>query len=90
MSYNEIHKRIQQILLRKMRIPQVSPVYTANFYDDFGLSQWELNWLLYHIEDQFKIDLENGLEEKLSTVNQLVAIVHKEQRRQYAMQPLTA
>ena len=65
-----------------MRVNQQNPSYTANFYDDFGLATWELNLLLYNIEDQFNIRLENGLENKLNTVNQLVTVVYKEKARQ--------
>ncbi len=79
MTYSEIHGKIRFILDKKMRVFRNSPSYTANFYDDFGLSKYELNWLLYNVEDHFDIRLENGLEERLSTVNELVAMVHKTQ-----------
>lgn len=82
MTYSEIHKTIRSILSKKMRIHKDSPSYTANFYDDYGFSKWELNLLLINVEDQFNIRLENGLEERLSTVNQLVALIHTERQRQ--------
>ena len=81
MTYSEIHGKIRFILDKKMRVFSMSPSYTANFYDDFGLSKYELNWLLYNVEDHFGIRLENGLEERLSTVNELVSMVHKAQSR---------
>lgn len=86
MTYSEIHSKIENILLKKMRVFRMSPSYTANFYDDFGLSQWELNWLLYNVEDQFNIRLEKGLEDRLNTINQLVTVVHTEQQRKYSAQ----
>lgn len=79
MTYSEIHGKIRFILDKKMKVFMKSPSYTANFYDDFGLSKYELNWLLYNVEDHFDIRLENGLEERLSTINELVAMVHKAQ-----------
>lgn len=83
MTYSEIHNKLNLILNQKMRVFNFSPSYTANFFDDFGLSTWELNWLLYNVEDHFDIRLENGLEERLSTVNQLVAVIHNEKRKQF-------
>jgi acyl carrier protein len=84
MSYNYIHRIIKMILFRKMRIYKEAPSYTANFFDDYGFSPWELKWLLIHVEDYFNIRLEKGLEEKLFTVNQLVAVIHHEKSRQGA------
>lgn len=83
MTYSEIHGNIKMILDKKMRVWEKSPSYTANFYDDFGLSQWELNWLLYNVEDHFNIRLENGLEKKLSTINQLVTVIHGEKQKDF-------
>lgn len=84
MTYSEIHSKIKKILLNKMRVFKMSASYTANFYDDFGLSQWELNWLLYNVEDQFNIRLEKDLEKRLSTINELVAVIYSEQQRKYS------
>ncbi len=81
MTYSEIHKTISHILNKKMRVFNNSSSYTANFYDDFGFSKWELNWLLINVEDQFNIRLEKGLEERIFTINQLVTLVHSEQQR---------
>jgi acyl carrier protein len=82
MSYNYIHRIIKMILFRKMRVYKDSPSYTANFYDDYGFSAWELKWLMIHVEDFFQIKLEKGLEDQISTINQLVAVVHNERTRQ--------
>lgn len=86
MTYSEIHGKIQFILNKEMRVFNGSPSYTANFYDDFGLSIWELNLLLNNVEDHFNIRLEYGLEEQISTINQLVTVIHKERQKQYLQQ----
>lgn len=86
MTYSEIHGKIRSILDKEMRVFNGSPSYTANFYDDFGLSTWELNLLLYNVEDHFNIRLANGLEQQLYTVNQLVTVIHKEKQRQFLQQ----
>ncbi len=86
MTYSEIHGKIKFILHKEMRVFRGSPSYTAHFYDDFGLSTWELNLLLYNVENHFNIRLENGLEEQLSTVNQLVTVIHKENQRRFLKQ----
>ncbi len=82
MTYTEIHKNIRSLLSTKLRVNQKSPSYTANFYDDFGLAKWELNLLLYNVEDHFKIRLQNGLEDEIATINQLVAKVYDEKQKQ--------
>ena len=84
MTYSEIHSKIKKILANKMRVFRTSASYTANFYDDFGLSSWELNWLLYNVEDHFNITLEKGLENRISTINQLVSLIYAEQQRKYS------
>lgn len=81
MTYNEIHLGIKVLLDKKMRVYRQSPSYTANFYDDYGLSKWELNLLLYKVEDHFNIRLKNGLEDELATINQLVNVVHHEKQK---------
>ncbi|TVQ10598.1 MAG: hypothetical protein EA361_13865 [Bacteroidetes bacterium] len=86
MTYSEIHGKIKLILDKDMRVFNGSPSYTANFHDDFGLSIWELNLLLYNVEDHFNIRLENGLEQQLSTVNQLVTVIHREKQKQFLQQ----
>ncbi len=77
MTYHQIHRHIRMIINRKMNVREVSPVYTANFYDDFGLTQWELNLLIYNVENHFGITLDNDLEQNIHTINQLVDEVHK-------------
>ncbi|MFW5707953.1 MAG: acyl carrier protein [Bacteroidota bacterium] len=84
MTYSEIHRRIKNILDKEMRLFQISHSYTANFYDDLGMSLWELNLLLYKVENHFGIELENGLEEKLNTINQLVTLIHYEHHKKLA------
>lgn len=86
MTYSEIHGKIQLILDKEMRVFNGSPSYTANFYDDFGLSIWELNLLLYNVEDHFNIRLERGLEERIYTINQLVTVIHNEKQKQFLQQ----
>lgn len=85
MTYSEIHKKINLIIYKKMRVNNLPISYTANFFDDYGFSEWELNWLLINVEDQFNIRLKKGLERELSTINELVALIHSERQRQYTL-----
>jgi len=77
MNYNQIHRHIRMILYRKMNVSFVSRSYTANFYDDFGLTNMELNLLIYNVENHFGITLDNGLENNINTINQLVDEVYR-------------
>lgn len=77
MTYSELHKQIQGIIQKKMKVRHHAPSYTANFSDDFYMSPWEINLLLYFVEDEFKIRLATGSETDLSSINQLVSLVHR-------------
>lgn len=82
MTYREINMSIKGLLRKKMRVLRQSPSDTANFFDDYGLSKWEINLLLYNVEDHFNIRLRNGLEDEIHTINQLVNVIHNEKQRQ--------
>jgi acyl carrier protein len=75
MTHYQIHSKIVNILERDMRVFNSPTSYTDHFYNDLALSTWELNWLLYNIEHHFNIRMENDLEHKLETINQLVSAV---------------
>jgi acyl carrier protein len=81
MTHPEIYHGIRTLLKEKLRVEKNSPSDTANFIDDFGLARWELNLLLYNVEDHFNIRLEQGLEHELDTINQLAALIHKEKKK---------
>ena len=54
------------------------PLHNAKLSNDLGLSPWEQNLLLYHVEHNFNIDLKSGVENDLRSVNQLVKVVSNE------------
>lgn len=76
MTHSHIHKTINHILAKEMRGFHFSASLTASFELDFFLSRWEINWLLSKVEENFGIRLEQGMEENLSSMNQLVNIVY--------------
>ncbi len=82
MTHPEIYHGIRTLLKDKLRVDRNSQSDTANFFDDFGLVQWELNLLLYNVEDHFNIRLKTGLEDELDTINQLVALIYKEKSKE--------
>jgi len=82
MSYTEIYQDIRTLIFKKLKSFKDSASYTANFQDDFGLERWEVNLLLYNVEDHFNLRLKAGLENEVDTINQLVAVVHREKQRQ--------
>jgi acyl carrier protein len=82
MTHPEIYHGIRTLIKEKLRVDRNSQSDTAHFYDDFGLARWELNLLLYNVEDHFKIRLKTGLEYELDTINQLVALIHKEKSKE--------
>ncbi len=75
MTHYKIHSEIVKILKADMRVTRLPTSYTDHFYNDLALSIWEINWLLCIIEKHFNIKLENNLEYKLETMNQLVSAV---------------
>ncbi|TVQ16154.1 MAG: hypothetical protein EA361_04525 [Bacteroidetes bacterium] len=76
MTHSQILKIISHILVKEMRGFQSSDSSTASFEFDFLLSPWEINWLLCIVEERFHVELERGMEDNLSNINQLVNIVH--------------
>jgi len=82
MTHPEIYNGIRILLKDKLRVDRQSQSDTAHFLDDFGLARWELNLLLYNVEDHFNIRLRQGLEDELDTLNQLVAVIHKEKNKE--------
>ncbi len=82
MTHPEIYNDIRILLKDKLRVDRQSQSDTAHFSDDFGLARWELNLLLYNVEDHFNIRLRQGLEDELDTINQLVALIHKEKKKE--------
>lgn len=77
MTYSDIHKQIQHIIRTKMKVRYHATSYTANFTDDYFMSPWEVNLLLYFIEEQFNIQLDIKPDKRLSSINQLVSIVYR-------------
>jgi len=75
MTHYEIYSKIANILKTDMRVTRLPSSYTDHFYNDLAMSTWEINWLLCIIEQHFNIKLENDLEFKLETINQLVSAV---------------
>lgn len=82
MKHPEIYNRVRTLLKDKVRVDRQSLSSTANFYDDYGMARWELNLLLINVEDHFNIRLKHGLEDELHTINQLVAVIHKEKQKE--------
>ena len=77
MTYSYVHNQILSIMRNKMKVRYYTPSYTANFRDDYHMSPWEVNLLLYFIEDQFKIRLDSEAGKGLMSINQLVSLVHR-------------
>ncbi len=77
MTYSDVHRQIQSIIKTKMKVRHHAPSYTANFTDDYFMSPWEVNLLLYFVEDQFNIQLDTKPDMRLSSMNQLVSIVYR-------------
>lgn len=77
MTYSDVHQQIQRIIKTKMKVRYHAPSYTANFNDDYFMSPWEVNLLLYFVEDQFKIQLDTNPDKQLSSMNQLVSMVFR-------------
>lgn len=84
MTYSEIHKKIYLIIHQKMRVFQPSASFTAHFYDDFDFAAWELKLLLNKVEEYFSIQLDQGLDRNLTTINQLVDVIFLEKQKQIA------
>ena len=82
MKHPEIYNRVRTLLKEKVRVDRQSLSSTANFFDDYGMAPWELNLLLINVEDHFNIRLKGGLEDELHTINQLVAVIHKEKQKE--------
>ncbi|TVQ11915.1 MAG: hypothetical protein EA361_11925 [Bacteroidetes bacterium] len=77
MTHSDVHKKIQSIIRTKMKVRHHASSYTANFTDDYFMSPWEVNLLLYFVEDQFNIQLDTKPDKQLFSMNQLVSIVYR-------------
>lgn len=78
MSQTDIYNRITRIITMNFSIYHRGPLHNAKLTNDLGLSPWEQNLLLYHVEHNFDIDLKSGVEKNLKSVNQLVKVVSSE------------
>lgn len=85
MTYSDVHHQIEGIIYKKMKVRHTNKSYTANFNDDFKMVDWEVNLLLYFVEDQFDIRLQKGAEKEISSMNQLVSMVYKEKERAFSI-----
>jgi hypothetical protein len=78
MSQTDIYNRITRIITMNFSIYHRGDLFKAKLTNDLGLSPWEQNLLLYHVEHDFNIDLKSGIENDLRSVNQLVKVVSNE------------
>ncbi|MFN3556905.1 MAG: hypothetical protein ACK4VN_13175 [Bacteroidales bacterium] len=78
MTHSEVHSRIQGIIRKRMKVRHRCNSFTANFSCDYKMADWEVNLLLYFVEEQFRIRLSQGLEKQIRSMNQLVSLVYNE------------
>lgn len=84
MSINEIHYKILWILIFNFKVDNERNISTASFTNDLKLNSWEINMLLYYIEQALDIKLKNGLENEIDTINQLVCQISKKDSNKYS------
>jgi acyl carrier protein len=82
MSQTDIYYKIRRILSFNFGIDDQGNLFNANLYNNLGLNTWEVNLLLYHIEQTFSIKLREDLELEVFSLNQLVKHVSGEISRQ--------
>jgi acyl carrier protein len=77
MSINEIHYKILWILNYNFKVDNELNLSAASFTNDLKFNSWEINMLLYYIEQALDIKLKRGLETEIDTINQLVSQISK-------------
>lgn len=55
--------------------------FNAKLTSDLGLDAWDINQLIFLVENSFNIQLKNGIENDVVYLNQLVSFVYKEMHR---------
>lgn len=55
--------------------------FNANLTSDLGLDAWDINQLIFLVENNFNIQLKNGIENDIVYLNQLVSMVYKEMHK---------
>lgn len=75
MSHTDIYSRIKWILLTNFVVNEQINCYHAHFQNDLGLDGWDVNFLIFLVEGYFDIELNNGIDQELKKMNQLVSLV---------------
>jgi len=82
MSQTDIYYKIKRILSFNFNVEDQGNIYTANLFNNLGLTRIEVNLLLYHVEQAFSINLKDGLEMEINSLSQLVTHVTQEMNNQ--------
>lgn len=78
MSAYYIHYKIIWLLTFNFRVDNNLPISSASFREDLKLSRWEINLLLYYVEQTLGLQLNKGLDGEVDNVNQLVDLILNE------------
>ena len=78
MSANELNYKILWLLTYNFKVNNHLHLTTASFSKDLNFNQWDINLLLYYIEQNFNVTLKKGLENEVDNVHQLVSLTLNE------------
>ena len=77
MSHTDIYNRIRWILMSNFALKEPTDHYKANLTKDLGLDDWDINLLVFLVENKFNVRFNAGVEKDFTSLNQLASLVHK-------------
>lgn len=78
MSLYDIHSKVLWVLTYHLKIDLRENISSTSFRKDLNLNIWEINLLLYYIEQALNFKFSKGVEHEIDSINQIVLKISKE------------
>lgn len=63
--------------MSNFQLKDITNHYSANLSKDLGLDAWDINQLIFLVEKQFDVKFENGVENQVTSLNQIALLTYK-------------
>ncbi|MFO8022088.1 MAG: hypothetical protein R6U65_06455 [Perlabentimonas sp.] len=77
MSHTDIYNKIRWILMANFSLKEPNNHYKANLTQDLGLDAWDINLLIFFVENTFNIRFNQGIEKDVSNLKELALMVQQ-------------
>ena len=79
MQYEEIVKKVKEIIVDKLGVEESEVTESANFTNDLGADSLDVVELIMSVEDEFGLSISDEDAANLTTVGKIVEFIEKQQ-----------